>query len=88
MKAFKVRHVPSGLYWKGGGIPARLCYSLKSLTEPEIETFVLKEKFSKKGKTWSQLNHVNSALKMASGDKFMVSLQNNIEIEEYVLTKN
>lgn len=87
MKVYKVKHIPSGLYWKGGGVPTYKKFMLTGLGQDEIEEKTLKLKFSKKGKTWNQLNHVNSALSGSKTDRLMKNILDNCVTEVYELVK-
>lgn len=78
MKVYKVEHIPTGLFWKGGGVPNYMSYNLT------IEK-VLEIKFSKKGKTWNQLNHVKSALTYQKGERIISDLLKECEIITYTL---
>lgn len=85
MFVYKVKHIPSGLYWKGGGVPTHKTYDLKKADPKNIESKVLKMKFSKNGKVWGQANHVSTALLFAKSDKYMKDILDQCETSKFEL---
>lgn len=83
MIIFKVKHIPSGLYWKGGGIPTYQGYGLKYLEPDSLLAKTLKLKFSKHGKTWPTIGYVHSAVNPLVNDKYMGAILKDCVIEQY-----
>lgn len=85
MIMFKVKHISSGLYWKGGGVPTYRSYGLKKDEGNYLYIKVLDLKFSKYGKTWATIGHVHSALNPLKSDRYMKDILKDCIIEQFEL---
>lgn len=82
MKIYKVRCNITGLYWKGGGLNSNGIPNWLFKQSNDKNGEMIKACFSKKGKTWNQINFVRSAF--TSTDKFLKDyLLENCTIIEY-----
>ena len=89
MKVYKIKHIPTGLYWKGGGIPNYMSYLLTSLSKEEVVNKVISIKFNSKGKIWNQIGHAKSAMTyQKKDDKFMRDILKDCELQEFTLNLN
>jgi len=86
MLVYRVKHLPSGLFWKGGDVPYHQTHGMSKLSYEEIKSKVLKLKFSKLGEIWTKEQHANSALLLAkSSDWFILDILNECKIFKYEL---
>lgn len=88
MKVYKIKHIPTGLYWKGGGIPNYMSYLLTSFSGEELVNEIIDMKFNSKGKTWNQIGHAKAAITYQQDDKFMRDILKDCELQEFTLNLN
>jgi len=85
MQVYKVRHKPTGLFWKGGGIPTYRStpfVQFKGDTD-KLNQEVLDQKFSKAGKTWGEYRFVKSAFSQIKFSRRMEDIISECELVTY-----
>jgi len=87
-KIFKIKHLPSGLFFKGRGMNANnqshvfLDYKTQTLLDKNNAEHALKICFAKDGKNYNKKGHATSAVTNMS-DKGLIDLLKDCVIIEY-----